>query len=174
VRLWDLVTGKELRALTGRKRDIETKWKATDFPSDAFIPIPFGPEGRTVRHVLIEEGLKIKQEFYLGIVLDRASGRPVFMASQAGGMDIEQVAADTPEKILKETIDPAPRFGTNGYARGSDGLVTRASRSRTSCAFGPGTSVMSLGASAFASPSNSMSSRLTPRSPSATAHAGTA
>src|ERR1044072_4657655 len=69
-----------------------------------------GPEGREVRVLLIEEGLTIDQEFYLGIVLDRASGRPVFMASQAGGMDIEQVAADTPEKILKETIDPAVGF----------------------------------------------------------------
>ncbi|HEV7904039.1 MAG TPA: ADP-forming succinate--CoA ligase subunit beta [Pyrinomonadaceae bacterium] len=69
-----------------------------------------GPEGRTVRVLLIEEGLPIDKEFYLGIVLDRASGRPVFMASQAGGMDIEEVAAHTPEKILKETIDPAIGF----------------------------------------------------------------
>jgi len=66
-----------------------------------------GPEGRQVRTVLIEEGLKIKQEFYLGIVLDRAISRLVFMASSAGGMDIEEVAANDPEKILKETIDPA-------------------------------------------------------------------
>jgi succinyl-CoA synthetase beta subunit len=69
-----------------------------------------GPEGRKVNVLLIEEGLPIDQEFYLGIVLDRASGRPVFMASQAGGMDIEEVAANTPEKILKETIDPAIGF----------------------------------------------------------------
>jgi succinyl-CoA synthetase beta subunit len=69
-----------------------------------------GPEGRKVGVLLIEEGLPIDQEFYLGIVLDRASGRPVFMASQAGGMDIEEVAAHTPEKILKETIDPAIGF----------------------------------------------------------------
>lgn len=69
-----------------------------------------GPEGREVRVLLIEEGLPIDKEFYLGIVLDRASGRPVFMASEAGGMDIEQVAAKTPEKILKETIDPAVGF----------------------------------------------------------------
>src|SRR6267378_6180869 len=65
-----------------------------------------GPEGREVRTVLIEEALKIKQEFYLGIVLDRASSRLVFMASSAGGMEIEEVAANEPEKILKETIDP--------------------------------------------------------------------
>src|SRR5215813_10282736 len=69
-----------------------------------------GPEGREVRVLLIEEGLPIDREFYLGIVLDRASGRPVFMASSAGGMDIEEVAAKTPEKIMKETIDPAVGF----------------------------------------------------------------
>jgi succinyl-CoA synthetase beta subunit len=66
-----------------------------------------GPEGREVHTVLIEEALKIKQEFYLGIVLDRAISRLVFMASSAGGMEIEEVAANEPEKILKETIDPA-------------------------------------------------------------------
>ncbi len=66
-----------------------------------------GPEGRLVHTLLIEEGLKIKQEFYLGLLLDRALSRLVFMASAAGGMDIEEVAARTPEKILKEYIDPA-------------------------------------------------------------------
>ncbi len=69
-----------------------------------------GPEGRTVHLVLVEEGLPIDKEFYLGIVLDRASGRPVFMASSAGGMDIEEVAAKTPERIVKETVDPAVGF----------------------------------------------------------------
>jgi succinyl-CoA synthetase beta subunit len=69
-----------------------------------------GPEGREVRVLLIEEGLPIDREFYLGIVLDRASGRTVFMASAAGGMDIEEVAANTPEQIFKETIDPAVGF----------------------------------------------------------------
>jgi succinyl-CoA synthetase beta subunit len=69
-----------------------------------------GPEGREVRVLLIEEGLPIDKEFYLGIVLDRATGRPVFMASPAGGMDIEEVAASTPEKIFKEIVDPAVGF----------------------------------------------------------------
>ncbi|HXD29849.1 MAG TPA: ADP-forming succinate--CoA ligase subunit beta [Pyrinomonadaceae bacterium] len=69
-----------------------------------------GPEGKQVHTLLIEEGLPILREFYLGIVLDRASGRPVFMASAAGGMDIEEVAAKTPEQILKETVDPAVGF----------------------------------------------------------------
>jgi succinyl-CoA synthetase beta subunit len=69
-----------------------------------------GPEGQQVRVLLIEEGLPIDKEMYLGIVLDRVSGRPVFMASAAGGMDIEEVAESTPEKIFKETIDPAVGF----------------------------------------------------------------
>jgi succinyl-CoA synthetase beta subunit len=69
-----------------------------------------GPEGRVVRTLLVEEGLPIDKEFYLGIVLDRVTGRNVFMASKAGGMDIEEVAAHTPEQILKETIDPAVGF----------------------------------------------------------------
>jgi succinyl-CoA synthetase beta subunit len=69
-----------------------------------------GAEGREVRVLLVEEGLPIDKEFYLGIVLDRASGRPVFMASAAGGMDIEEVAAKTPETIFKETINPAVGF----------------------------------------------------------------
>jgi succinyl-CoA synthetase beta subunit len=66
-----------------------------------------GPEGREVKTLLIEEGLPIDREFYLGITLDRTTGRNVFMASSAGGMDIEKVAEETPELILKETIDPS-------------------------------------------------------------------
>src|SRR3712207_1565572 len=69
-----------------------------------------GPEGQEVRTLLIEEGLPIDKEFYLGIVLDRQTARPVFMASAAGGMDIEEVAATEPEYILMETIDPAVGF----------------------------------------------------------------
>src|SRR5580700_7720733 len=65
-----------------------------------------GPEGRLVKRLLIEETLPIERELYLGIVLDRVQGKPVFMASSAGGMDIEEVAAKTPELILKETIEP--------------------------------------------------------------------
>jgi succinyl-CoA synthetase beta subunit len=65
-----------------------------------------GPEGRTVQRLLIEETLPIDRELYLGIVLDRVQAKPVFMASAAGGMEIEEVAAKTPELILKETIDP--------------------------------------------------------------------
>jgi succinyl-CoA synthetase beta subunit len=66
-----------------------------------------GPEGRKVRRVLIEEGLPIKKEFYLGIVVDRGSQHPVIMVSPAGGMDIEKVAAETPHLIFKEFVDPS-------------------------------------------------------------------
>jgi succinyl-CoA synthetase beta subunit len=65
-----------------------------------------GPEGRIVQRLLIEETLPIDRELYLGIVLDRVQAKPVFMASAAGGMEIEEVAAKTPELILKETLDP--------------------------------------------------------------------
>jgi succinyl-CoA synthetase beta subunit len=66
-----------------------------------------GAEGREVKTLLIEEGLPIDREFYLAVTLDRVSGRNVFMASSAGGMDIEKVAEETPELILKEQIDPS-------------------------------------------------------------------
>ena len=65
-----------------------------------------GPEGRTVQRLLIEETLPIERELYLGIVLDRVQGLPVFMASAAGGMEIEEVAAKNPEMILKEAFLP--------------------------------------------------------------------
>jgi succinyl-CoA synthetase beta subunit len=65
-----------------------------------------GPEGRVVQRLLIEETLPIERELYLGIVLDRALGMPVFMASKAGGMEIEEVAEKTPELILKEPLLP--------------------------------------------------------------------
>src|SRR5271170_8370741 len=65
-----------------------------------------GPEGRVVKRLLVEETLPIERELYLGIVLDRAQGKPVFMASSAGGMEIEEVAAKTPELILKEAFEP--------------------------------------------------------------------
>jgi len=65
-----------------------------------------GPEGRIVQRLLIEETLPIERELYLGIVLDRVQGLPVFMASAAGGMEIEEVAARNPEAILKEAFQP--------------------------------------------------------------------
>ncbi|MDZ7764003.1 MAG: ADP-forming succinate--CoA ligase subunit beta [Melioribacteraceae bacterium] len=66
-----------------------------------------GPEGKKVKRLLIEQGINIAQEFYLGITLDRISSKNVIMASTEGGVEIEKVAAETPEKILKEAIDPA-------------------------------------------------------------------
>jgi succinyl-CoA synthetase beta subunit len=72
-----------------------------------------GTEGRLVRRLLIEETLPIEKELYLGLVLDRAAGRLVFMASAAGGMEIEEVAARTPEAILKEFLEPG--FGLMPY-----------------------------------------------------------
>jgi succinyl-CoA synthetase beta subunit len=65
-----------------------------------------GPAGRIVKRVLIEEGLDIKRELYLGMLVDRASGLPVFVASAAGGMEIEEVAKENPEAILREPIQP--------------------------------------------------------------------
>jgi len=66
-----------------------------------------GPDGRTVSRLLVEQGLPIARELYLGLVIDRAAGRPVIMASQDGGMEIETVAEKTPERIFREHIDPA-------------------------------------------------------------------
>ncbi|GIP33052.1 ADP-forming succinate--CoA ligase subunit beta [Paenibacillus sp. J2TS4] len=66
-----------------------------------------GPEGKEVKRLLIEQGCDIKKEYYVGVVVDRATGRVVMMASEEGGMEIEEVAANTPEKIFKEVIDPA-------------------------------------------------------------------
>src|SRR5881296_976353 len=64
-----------------------------------------GPEGRKVQRLLVEETLPIDRELYLGIVIDRVTGKPVFMASASGGMEIEEVAAKDPSAILKETLD---------------------------------------------------------------------
>ncbi|MBI3406081.1 MAG: ADP-forming succinate--CoA ligase subunit beta, partial [Acidobacteria bacterium] len=66
-----------------------------------------GPEGRIVKRLLIEEGLDIKKELYLGLLVDRATGLPVFMASAAGGMEIEEVAHKDPTAIVREQIHPA-------------------------------------------------------------------
>jgi succinyl-CoA synthetase beta subunit len=88
-----------------------------------------GPEGRVVGRVLIEEGLQISRELYLSLLLDRAAGKLVLMASAAGGMDIEEVAASTPEQIVRVHIEPgvgivpfeARRIG---FAIGLDGGQT--------------------------------------------------
>ncbi|MBW2366569.1 MAG: ADP-forming succinate--CoA ligase subunit beta [Deltaproteobacteria bacterium] len=70
-----------------------------------------GPEGKQVRKVLVEQGLNIAKELYLSIIPDRATATIVIMASEAGGMDIEQVAAETPEKIIRVHVDPLVGIG---------------------------------------------------------------
>src|SRR6202165_479340 len=72
-----------------------------------------GPEGKIVQRLLVEETLPIERELYLGIVLDRAQGKPVFMASAAGGVEIEEVAAKSPELILKEALEPG--YGLSAF-----------------------------------------------------------
>ena len=72
-----------------------------------------GPSGQIVQRVLVEQGLKIKRELYLGLVLDRSTERPVLMVSQEGGVEIEKVAADTPDRIFKEYIYPG--IGLSGF-----------------------------------------------------------
>lgn len=69
-----------------------------------------GPEGKIVKRILVEQGLAIERELYAGIVLDRAKSQLVYMVSTEGGVEIEKVAAESPEKILKEWIDPAVGF----------------------------------------------------------------
>ncbi len=66
-----------------------------------------GPDGKEVKRLLVEEGMDILKEYYLGIVIDRAKNCPVIMASTEGGMEIEKVAAETPEKIIREYVHPA-------------------------------------------------------------------
>jgi succinyl-CoA synthetase beta subunit len=84
----------------------EAEKLAADMLGMTLVTHQTGPEGRVVSRTLIEEGLQMQRELYLSIVLDRASGKPVVMASAAGGMDIEEVAAATPEKIVKVFVEP--------------------------------------------------------------------
>lgn len=79
---------------------------AANLLGQRLVTIQTGPEGQTVRRILIEAGCDIARELYLGIVIDRAAGLPTLMASSAGGMNIEDVAAETPELIFKETFHP--------------------------------------------------------------------
>ncbi|MFT5368797.1 MAG: succinyl-CoA synthetase beta subunit [Candidatus Latescibacterota bacterium] len=88
------------------KNPEEAKQAASDILGMDLITPQTGPGGQKVKFVWVEEGTDIDRELYLGIVLDRAQSRLVIMASQAGGMNIEEVAATTPEKILKEVIHP--------------------------------------------------------------------
>ncbi|GEN30414.1 succinyl-CoA synthetase beta subunit [Cerasibacillus quisquiliarum] len=84
----------------------EVRTYAEEILGKVLVTPQTGPEGREVKRLYIEEGCDIKKEYYVGIVLDRATSRVVLMASEEGGMEIEEVAAETPEKIFKEVIDP--------------------------------------------------------------------
>ena len=88
------------------KSPTEAKEYASKIIGMTLVTPQTGPEGRKVKKVLIEEGMPIDKELYLGILLDRQSSRVMIMASEAGGMAIEEVAEETPEKIIKEIIDP--------------------------------------------------------------------
>ncbi len=74
---------------------------------NTLVTIQTGPEGKKVKRVLVEQGMNIARELYIALTLDRATGRNTVVASTEGGMDIEEVAAHSPEKILNESIDPA-------------------------------------------------------------------
>src|SRR6476469_4002869 len=81
--------------------------KAKAMLGNVLVTKQTGPEGRLVRKLLVAAAPEIKKEYYLAVLLDRATSRPVIMASTEGGVDIEEVAEKTPEKIIKEWIDPA-------------------------------------------------------------------
>lgn len=91
----------------------EVKKYAEEILGMTLITHQTGPEGKLVQKIYIEEGANIQDELYLSVVLDRAAEMPIIMASTEGGMDIETVAAKSPEKIIKVAIDPA--FGFQGY-----------------------------------------------------------
>jgi succinyl-CoA synthetase beta subunit len=84
----------------------EVRTYASEILGKTLVTHQTGPEGKEVKRLLIEEGCDIKKEYYVGLVLDRATSRVVLMASEEGGTEIEEVAAKTPEKIFKEEIDP--------------------------------------------------------------------
>ena len=84
----------------------EVRTYADEILGKVLVTHQTGPDGKEVKRLLIEEGCDIKKEYYVGLVLDRATSRIVLMASEEGGTEIEEVAAETPEKIFKEVIDP--------------------------------------------------------------------
>src|SRR5690348_5108650 len=85
----------------------EVRARAKEILGMQLVTHQTGPEGQKVRHLLIEEGADIRKELYAGMVVDRGTQKVVLMASSEGGMDIEEVAAKTPDKIRKVFIDPA-------------------------------------------------------------------
>ncbi len=88
----------------------EVKEHANDILGKTLVTHQTGPEGKKVLTLLIEEGCEIEHEYYAGLVLDRGTGKITFMASSEGGVEIEKVAEETPEKIIKVAVDPAAGF----------------------------------------------------------------
>ncbi len=101
--------GKGGGVKVAKNRD-EVKKYATDILGMTLITHQTGPEGRLVKRLLVEQGVNIEKEFYAGIVLDRATGQNVIMVSTEGGMEIEKVAEESPEKIVKVGVNPAVGF----------------------------------------------------------------
>ncbi|OIJ09891.1 succinate--CoA ligase subunit beta [Anaerobacillus arseniciselenatis] len=91
----------------------EVRTYASEILGKTLVTHQTGPEGKEVKRLLIEEGCDIKKEYYIGLVLDRATSRIVMMASEEGGTEIEEVAEQTPEKIFKEIVDPV--VGLQGF-----------------------------------------------------------
>jgi succinyl-CoA synthetase beta subunit len=85
----------------------EVRTYASEILGKVLVTHQTGPEGKEVKRLLIEQGCDIKKEYYVGVVVDRATGRVVMMASEEGGTEIEEVAEKTPEKIFSEVIDPS-------------------------------------------------------------------
>ncbi|SFD67943.1 succinyl-CoA synthetase beta subunit [Paenibacillus catalpae] len=85
----------------------EVRAYASEILGKVLVTHQTGPEGKEVKRLLIEQGCDIKKEYYVGVVIDRGTGRVTMMASEEGGTEIEEVAAHSPEKIIKEVIDPA-------------------------------------------------------------------
>ena len=100
--------GVHLCKTAGQARDLAAKMLG-----ETLVTHQTGPEGRVVNQVLVAESVEIAHEFYFAVLMDRATGAPVIVASREGGMDIEEVAAQTPEKIIREAVDPA--FGLQPY-----------------------------------------------------------
>jgi succinyl-CoA synthetase beta subunit len=100
--------GVHLCKTAGQARDLAAKMLG-----QTLVTHQTGPEGRVVNQVLVAESVEIEKEFYFAILMDRATGGPVIVASREGGMDIEEVAEKSPEKILREPVDPA--FGLQPY-----------------------------------------------------------
>jgi succinyl-CoA synthetase beta subunit len=95
------------------KDEAEARAAAEAILGKTLVTHQTGPQGRVVRRLLVEEGCQIARELYVGLVVDRGTGRVTVMASTEGGVEIEEVAARTPEKILRETLDPV--VGLAGY-----------------------------------------------------------